>query len=297
MHPLRTAARTTLALTLAFGVSGCVGLTPQLHPTDIEALEQLEDRDEREQAYTDNAIVRQGDYRGIRYTKGTQVGARPRSWQSLDLILRSDRNSAAALPEKKIRAARVLTGFLIASSLVLVGGIASSAREGLDLSRLSGTSGVLFGGALATLAFGIASGVVWNQARIGYEGAVDIYNDSLALRLGIADAEGQYRPPEGVLIDEEGFIILDQKELAAPQLRPKPPPAVAPEPIEPAPIEPQPLEGQPDRPSGEPPELAPKPPEPVPAPSEPEASPFPAPADDASASSSARSSLVGPSRT
>ena len=37
--------------------TACVSLTPQLHPTDVEALEQLEDRDEREQAYMDNAIV------------------------------------------------------------------------------------------------------------------------------------------------------------------------------------------------------------------------------------------------
>jgi hypothetical protein len=235
---------------LVTSMSGCMGLTPQLHPTDIEALEQLEDRGERERAYDDNAIIRKRDARGARYTKGNQLGARPRGWQSLDLILRSDRNSAAALPEKKIRAARVLTGFVVASTIVLVGGIASSAREGLELSRLSGTSAVLLGGGVSTLAFGIATGVVFNQARRGYEDAIDLYNDSLALRLGISDAEGAYRPPPGVLIDEEGFIILDQQELSIPGLRPKPPPKI--EAPAPAPIVPVPSEGVSPDPAGDP---------------------------------------------
>lgn len=217
-----------------------MSITPQLHPTDVVALEQIEDYDERNQAYNDNAIYRQKDARGVRYVKGTRLGARPRSWQSLDLILRSDRNSAAALPEKKLRAARVLTGFLVASGIVLFGGIAASAREGLDLEQINGTGAILLGGGVATLGFGIATGVVWGQAKSGYERAVNVYNDSLALRLGIADADGNYKPPEGVLIDEEGFIILDQKELSLPQLRGKPPPepesAPAPELITPQPI-------------------------------------------------------------
>lgn len=217
----------TATLAIAVGLStGCLSLTPQLHPTDIQSLEQLEDRDAREQAYTDNAIMRIDDARGTRYQKGQRVGARPRGWQSLDLVLRSDRNSAAALPEKKIRVARVLTSFMIASALVSVGGIAASAREGLDLSRPTGTSAVLIGGAASSLIFAVSAGVVWGQARKGYESAVDVYNDSLALRLGISDADGQYRPPEGVLVDEEGFIILDQRELSTPELRPKPPPTV-----------------------------------------------------------------------
>lgn len=227
-------------LAMSVSLSGCMSLTPQLHPTDMAELEQIEDRDERDQAYIDNQIVRTSDARGVRYTKGHRVGARPRTWQSLDLILRSDRNSAAALPENKIRAARVLTGFMIATSLVVIGGIASSAREGLDLSRPTGTSAILIGGAASTLAFGIATGVVWGQARRGYEGAVDVYNDSLALRLGISDAEGQYRPPEGVLVDEEGFIILDQRELSAPgaQVKPDEVERNVPDPL---PIQPMPL--------------------------------------------------------
>jgi hypothetical protein len=268
-----------------------MGLTPQLHPTDIAALEQLEDRDAREQAYIDNAITRTSDLRGTRYTKGQRVGARPRSWQSLDLVLRSDRNSAAALPENKVRAARVLTGFMIASALVVVGGIASSAREGLDLSRPTGTSAILIGGAISSLAFGVATGVVWGQARRGYERAVNVYNDSLALRLGISDANGEYRPPEGVLVDEEGFIILDQRELSAPEMRGQPEQERSvpePLPIEPVPMGPVPIGPAPakpvDPPQGGPDEIqltpvAPDPIEPEPAPVEPHVS------------------LVGPSRS
>lgn len=282
--------------------SGCMGLTPQLHPTDIVALEQLEDREAREQAYIDNAIIRTSDARGVRYTKGYRVGARPRSWQSLDAILRSDRNSAAALPENKIRAARVLTGFMIASALMVVGGIASSAREGLDLSRPTGTSAILIGGAASSLAFGIATGVVWGQARHGYEGAVNVYNDSLALRLGISDANGEYRPPEGVLVDEEGFIILDQRELSLPEMRGKPSEAVEQPAPEPLPIVPVPMGPVPMGPVAPPPAKPVEPPQsepgeieltPVaPAPVEPESTEprEPAPAKP-------HASLVGPSRS
>jgi hypothetical protein len=287
-------------MALVVSSSGCMGLTPQLHPTDIAELEQLEDRDAREQAYIDNAIVISSDARGVRYTKGYRVGARPRSWQSLDLILRSDRNSAAALPENKIRAARVLTGFMIASALVVVGGIASSAREGLDLSRPTGTSAILIGGAASSLAFGIATGVVWGQARRGYENTVNVYNDSLALRLGISDANGEYRPPPGVLVDEEGFIILDQRELSSPQMRDQTPEATQPETPEPLPIVPMPMGPMPTGPEPMgPPQPVPGQPSqteidlaPVaPAPVEPEPS-EPVPVEPES-----HTSLVGPSRS
>lgn len=287
------------ALAVVVSVSGCMGLTSQLHPTDIVALEQLEDRAAREQAYIDNAIIRTSDARGVRYTKGYRVGARPRSWQSLDLILRSDRNSAAALPENKLRAARVLTGFMIASALVVVGGIASSAREGLDLSRPTGTSAILIGGAASSLAFGIATGVVWGQARRGYEGAVNVYNDSLALRLGISDANGEYRPPEGVLVDEEGFIILDQRELSVPELRGKSE-AVEQAAPEPLPIVPVPMGPVPAKPTQSQPgeiELAPV----APAPIEPESGGSGAPESGGSGRGAApvepHVSLVGPSRS
>jgi hypothetical protein len=282
-------------------MSGCMSLQPQLHPTDVVALEQIEDYDERNQAYNDNAIYPQTDARGVRYVKGTRLGARPRSWQSLDLVLRSDRNSAAALPEKKLRAARVLTGFLIASSVVLVGGIAASAREGLDLSRINGTGAVLLGGGIATLGFGIATGVVWGQAKAGYEAAVPIYNDSLALRLGIADAEGEFKPPPGVLIDEEGFIILDQKETQVPQPRAQPPAPVEPQPLPPAQPEAAPPpspegpglpeaadpEHQPAEPEAGAPDKTAEPASPEPDPPASEAAPNPG---------AATTSLVGPAR-
>jgi len=262
------------ALGLAVSATGCLGVTSQLHPTDIRALEQLEDFDERNQAYNDNAIYRRSDARGTRYVKGQRMGARPRSWQSLDLILRSDRNSAAALPEKKIRTARVLTGLLVASGIVLLGGIAASAREGLDLTRLNGTGAILLAGGASAVGFGIASGVVWGQAKAGYEDAVPLYNDSLSLRLGITDADGNFKVPDNLLIDEDGFMILDQKELLVPELQQGPVPAPVPA-------------------------LVPAPPaEPEPAPEEP-ASEGPAPLDEQPpnrAVGPATAGLVGPSR-
>ena len=292
----RTLALASLTTTLALAGTGCVGLTPQLHPTDVESLERLDDREEREQAYADNAIYREEDARGIRYQKGQRVGARSRSWQSLDLILRSDRNSSAALPEKQLRAARVLTALVAVSSIVLVGGIAASARTGLDLSRLDGTGAVLLTGGLLTLGFGIGSGVAWGRAKAGYEHAVDIYNDSLALRLGLNDADGNYRPPEGVLVDEEGFIILDQKELGVPQNRPRPEPK--PEVPAPLPIAPMPIDGPPsDAATGE--GAAPSEgPQPAEQPAEqPASEPESEPASDAPPVQEPSRSLVGPSRS
>jgi hypothetical protein len=234
-----SASRLPLSSSLiALALAGCMSITPQLHPTDVEALEKLEDREEREVAYEDNLIYRQTDARGVRYVKGQRVGARSRSWQSLDAVLRSDRNSAAALPDRPLRVARVLTGLLATSAIVMVGGIAASAREGLDLSRITGTSAVLLTGGVLTLGFGIGTGIAYGRAKKGYDRAVDIYNDSLGLRLGLYDAEGQYRPPPGVLVDEEGFIILDQRELLIPEVHsPKPDPVEPPAPIEPQPID------------------------------------------------------------
>jgi hypothetical protein len=280
----------SLGVSLAVGVSGCMSVQSQLHPTDIAALEQIEDYGERNEAYNANAIYRHQDARGTRYVKGTRMGARPRSWQSLDLILRSDRNSAAALPEKKLRAARVLTGFLIASGVVLIGGIAASAREGLDLARINGTGAVLLGGGAATLGFGIATGIVYGQAKRGYEAAVPIYNDSLALRLGIADAEGDFRPPPGVLVDEEGFIILDQQELSVPQPRGRPQSPPAPAPAEP------PIEGP--APAPAPASEAPEAGEPASAEDQPDPASAPAGGEGGDASPPGRASarLLGPAR-
>jgi hypothetical protein len=271
-----TASRLRVCFTglIGLALAGCMSITPQLHPTDVAALEQLEAREDREAAYEDNYILRETDARGVRYVKGQRVGARSRSWQSLDAVLRSDRNSAAALPDRPLRVARVLTGLLAASAIVTVGGIAASAREGLDLSRLSGTSAILLGGGVLTMGFGIGTGIAYGRAKKGYDRAVDVYNDSLGLRLGLYDAEGQYRPPPGVLVDEEGFIILDQRELLIPDTY-----APQPGPVAPAPIETQPIDLQP---------AVDAPPPAVDAP--PPAAPPTKDRDDESAS------LVGPSR-
>lgn len=231
---------------IGLGLAGCMSIAPQLHPTDVEALEQLGDREEREEAYDDNLIYRQTDARGVRYVKGQRVGAQARSWQSLDAVLRSDRNSAAALPDRPLRAARVLTGLLAVSAIAMVGGIAASAREGLDLSRINGTGAILLTGGVLTLGFGVGTGIAYGRAKKGYDRAVDIYNDSLGLRLGLYDAEGQYRPPPGVLVDEEGFIILDQRELLLPGVAPEPPAPEPPAAIEPEPIGPGPRVDEPE---------------------------------------------------
>jgi hypothetical protein len=205
---------TALTLVGPAGGSGCMALSPQLPPTDYAALEQVEDRGERERLYGESVIVRHREPQGTRYTKGSNPDSEKRSWQSLDVVLRSDQNSSAALPVKKLRATRILTALAIASSIVMVAGIAASAREGLDLDELNGTGGLLLGGGLATAAFGIAAGVVYSRARKDYDRAVDIYNDSLGVRLGIYGPDGKYIPPRGVLVDEEGYIILVEPERA-----------------------------------------------------------------------------------
>ena len=93
---MKRTSSTLLVFGLGLALAGCTSLSPQLHPTDIAALEQLEDRSEREQAYDDNQIIRVDELRGSRYTKGRRLGARPRGWQSLDLILRSEKTSSAS---------------------------------------------------------------------------------------------------------------------------------------------------------------------------------------------------------
>ena len=44
--------------------------------------------------------------------------------------------------------------------------------------------------------------------RRDYEEAIEVYNASLSMRLGLAEADGTYRPPGGVLVDPDGFIVL-----------------------------------------------------------------------------------------
>ncbi|HWB81945.1 MAG TPA: hypothetical protein VG755_43580 [Nannocystaceae bacterium] len=213
--------------------SGCMALSPQLAPTDFAALEQEDDRDEREQIYAENAIYRHPQAQGMRYTKGTSQSAEKRSWQSLDAVLRSDASSSEALPARKLRLARLFTALGIAASIVTVAGIAASAREGLDLKGLDGTGGVLLGGGLATVAFGITAGILYSRAKKDYDRAVDIYNDSLGVRLGLYTPDGKYIAPRGALVDKDGYIILDQPEdqaQPAKEVGPEPPPAEEPAP-------------------------------------------------------------------
>lgn len=191
-----------------------MSLTPQLRPTDFEKLETLTDREDRERAFADSAIYRHEQPQGIRYTKGTDPMATKRSWQSLDAILRSDASSAAALPTRPMRISRVFTALTVIAGVLTVAGVAASAREGLDLQELNGTGAVLLGGGLATVGFGITSGIFYGKTKSGYQAAVDLYNDSLAVRLGLNTPQGEYIPPQGVLVDEDGFIMLDERERA-----------------------------------------------------------------------------------
>jgi len=202
-----------LSTALATG-SGCMSLSPQLRPTDFESLEQISDREAREQAYVDNAINQHDEPQGTRYTKGTSALATKRSWQSLDAILRSDASASAALPTRNMRISRVFTALTVVAGILTVAGTAASAREGLDLQQLNGTGAVLLAGGLATVGFGITAGVFYGKTKKGYERAVDVYNDSLAVRLGLNRPSGEYIPPEGVILDKDGYILLDERERA-----------------------------------------------------------------------------------
>lgn len=235
----RTRLGVVSAVALGMLASGCMALTPQLSPTDFASAERVADRDAREALYAESAIYRHDLPQGTRYTKGTNVSSEKRSWQSLDAILRSDAAASEALPVRKLRLARLFTALGIATSLVTVAGIAASSREGLDLQRLDGTGAILLGGGLATAAFGITAGLFFTKARKGYDRAVDVYNDSLGVRLGLYSPDGKYIPPRGALVDKDGFILLDEPERVDPVPAavedPKPTPA---EPAAPAVTEP-----------------------------------------------------------
>jgi hypothetical protein len=219
----------SLALVLATTTGGgCMAVTPQLPGTDYAALDQVSDRGQREELYQENAIAVHDEPQGLRYTKGTDPQATKRSWQSLDVVLRSDASSAAALPRRSLRLSRLFTALTIACGILTVAGVAASAREGLDLQDINGTGAVLLAGGIATVGFGITAGVFYGRTKTGYQKAVALYNDSLAVRLGINTAAGDYIPPKGVLVDEEGFVILDERERAAIEGdAPKPEPAPA----------------------------------------------------------------------
>lgn len=184
-------------------------ITPQLPPTDYAALEKLESREDRQRAFEDNTIYVHREPQGIRYTKGKDEGATKRSWQSLDAVLRSDRFASEALPVRDLFVARFFLGLALIGGTATIAATAASAREGFDFSNVNGPGAVLISSALATLAFSVTSGVFFGRARKGYARAVDVYNDSLGMRLGILTADGRYIPPPDVLVDEEGNVILE----------------------------------------------------------------------------------------
>lgn len=229
-----------LGSTLVSTSAGCMALTPQLPPTDFAELEQVEDRETREKLYAEQQIYTHKLPQGTRYTKGTSVDATKRSWQSLDVVLRSDANAAAALPSRQLRRSRLFTALTVAAGILTVAGAAASAREGLNLGDLDPAGGVLLGAGLATVGFAITSGVFYGKSRRGYERAVDVYNDSLGMRLGILDGQGNYVPPRGALVDDEGNIVLDPDVSERPAALPAGTPAatVAPPPALPGPSEP-----------------------------------------------------------
>ncbi|MBL4687717.1 MAG: hypothetical protein JKY37_24185 [Nannocystaceae bacterium] len=212
-----------------------MGLTPQLPPTDFAQLEVVSDRGAREQLYEDNAIVKHDQPQGMRYTKGNDLQATKRSWQSLDAVLRSDATSAAALPVRRMRSSRLFTALTVASGILTLAGTAASAREGVDLKELNGTGGLLFGAGIATVAFGITAGILFGKNRKQYQRAVDVYNDSLGMRLGLNTAGGAYIPPSGVLVDEDGFVVLDEREGGSSEPLPEPGPVLAPPELTPTP--------------------------------------------------------------
>jgi hypothetical protein len=204
---IRTAARGSLCLLL----SGCMTLAPQLAPTDYAKLEQVKERKARDEAFQDNTIYRHEEPQGTRYTKGNVSGTTKRSWQSLDAVLRSDQNSSAALPAKQLRRSRVFTALALTSSIVFIAGGAATARTGFDFKEPSAANATLLGGALLSVAFAIVAGVLYRRARTGYDRAVDIYNDSLGMRLGVMTPQGAYIPPSNVMVDAEGYVITEDK--------------------------------------------------------------------------------------
>ena len=138
----RILARAGLCLSLGVSLtmSGCMSLTPQLEPTDVSALEQVKDRGERERLYRQNAIKVHHEPLGRRYTKGDHPRSEKRSWQSLDKILRSDRNSAMALPDKKLARSRALAAGAGISSMLIVAGGAATARDGFNFQDVNARS-------------------------------------------------------------------------------------------------------------------------------------------------------------
>lgn len=211
-----------------------MALVPQLEPTDFVSVEQAVSRRERDQLRSDNTIYRHEEPQGTRYTKGNDDSTPKRSWQSLDAILRSDANSSAALPAKQLRRSRVFTALAVASSMLFVAGIATTARDGFSFKNPSPENAVLLGGALGSVAFAVVAGVLFRRAGKGYDRAVDVYNDSLGVRLGVMTPQGNYIPPSEVEVDAEGFVVTVDRlapgsEGPRPAAQPPPTPAQPPQ--------------------------------------------------------------------
>lgn len=198
-----------LAATLCLCMSGCMALTAQLPPTEYSTLESTADRAERERLLKENWVFRHEEPQGTRYTKGLHPMSTKRSWQSLDVVLRSDRNSSDALPYRELRRSRIFAALTAVSALLFVAGGAASARTGFDFKDMSGGNAILLGGALSSVGFAIAAGVFYRRAQKGYERAVNVYNDSLGMRLGLLTPNGDYIPSEDAAVDAEGFILTE----------------------------------------------------------------------------------------
>ncbi|MCY0987402.1 hypothetical protein OV203_09730 [Nannocystis sp. ILAH1] len=230
MNPARRPSPLVLALCLC--VSGCMSLTPQLQPTDFAKLETIKDRAEREKALKENWIFRHEEPQGTRYTKGLHPLSTKRSWQSLDAILRSEKNSAEALPYKELRRSRILAALGAVTGLLFIASGAATAREGFDFQKLNGANGVMLGSVLATVGLAIAAGVYYRRAEKGYARAVNIYNDSLGMRLGLLTPNGDYIPPADAAVDAEGYILTEDANtrIEGAQPYPAPGPSIAPAP-------------------------------------------------------------------
>jgi len=221
-----------------------MSLTPQIQPTDFARLETIRDRAEREKALKENWIFRHEEPQGTRYTKGLHPQATKRSWQSLDAILRSDPNSAEALPYKEMRRSRIFAALTAVTGLLFIASGAATAREGFDLQKMNGANVVMLSSVLATVGFAIAAGVLFRKGEKGYSRAVNIYNDSLGMRLGLLTPKGDYIPPADAAVDAEGYILTEdgKTRIEGPAPMPSvdrtaPPPGPAPAPS-PQPIPP-----------------------------------------------------------
>ena len=58
------------------------------------------------------------------------------------------------------------------------------------------------------VACSVAAGVLYGKMRKDYQRAVEVYNASLSMRLGLARGDGRYIPPGEVLVDPDGFVVL-----------------------------------------------------------------------------------------